>query len=128
MAEKGVFRDADELLEPLWKLLHHHRGRRQPRMPYENALALINAAKVGGADAVKFQTYKAPLIAMKDSPAYWDTAEEDTLTQLEIFSRYDAFEPSDYQALAAHCDQVGISCRLHSILRRAHAGAPCQNL
>ena len=28
--------------------------------------------KKGGADAVKFQTYKAELLASKNSPAYWD--------------------------------------------------------
>ncbi len=34
------------------------------------AKRLIDEAKEGGADAIKFQTYKAETIASKDSPAY----------------------------------------------------------
>ena len=37
------------------------------------AKELIFLAKEGGADAAKFQTYKADTIASKLSPAYWDT-------------------------------------------------------
>lgn len=74
----------------------------------EKAIQLIDAAKLGGADAVKFQTYKAPLIAMKESPAYWDTSEEHARTQFELFSRYDALGPSDYERLAAHCARQNI--------------------
>ena len=36
------------------------------------AKKLINDAAEGGANAVKFQTYKASSLASKDSPAYWD--------------------------------------------------------
>ena len=39
----------------------------------ELAKRLCDEAKEGGADAIKFQTYKADTIASKDSPAYWDT-------------------------------------------------------
>ena len=38
-----------------------------------------------GADAVKFQTYKAETIASKYSPSYWDTSEEPTTSQFELF-------------------------------------------
>jgi N-acetylneuraminate synthase len=37
----------------------------------EKALELITLAKKGGADAAKFQTYKAGKIASKHSPSYW---------------------------------------------------------
>ena len=36
------------------------------------ATKMIKLAKLGGADAIKFQYYKAETIASK-SPAYWDT-------------------------------------------------------
>ena len=36
------------------------------------AKRLICEAKEGGADAIKFQSYKAGTLASKDSPAYWD--------------------------------------------------------
>ena len=45
------------------------------------AKKMIKLAKKGGADAVKFQTYKAELLASKNSPAYWDTNKEKTKNQ-----------------------------------------------
>ena len=36
------------------------------------AKRLIDEAIEGGAQAIKFQTYKADTIASKDSPYYWD--------------------------------------------------------
>ena len=36
------------------------------------AFRLIDEAKEGGANAIKFQTYKASTIASKNSPSYWD--------------------------------------------------------
>jgi N-acetylneuraminate synthase len=38
------------------------------------AKRLIDEAAEGGADAIKFQTYKADTIASKDSPYYWESA------------------------------------------------------
>ena len=37
---------------------------------------MIKLAKRGGADAVKFQTYKAEKLASKVSPAYWSKDKE----------------------------------------------------
>ncbi len=74
----------------------------------ETAYQLIDAAKRAGADAVKFQTYKADLLAVRDSPAYWDRSKEPTATQHELFSKYDALGSADYVKLAAHCAQIGI--------------------
>jgi N-acetylneuraminate synthase len=74
----------------------------------DTAIRLINEAKQGGAHAAKFQTYRADLIAMKDSPAYWDQAEEPANSQHELFQRYDSFGPNEYAQLAAHCAKSGI--------------------
>jgi N-acetylneuraminate synthase len=65
-------------------------------------------AKHGGADAAKFQTYKAETLASKHSPAYWDTTKEATRSQYELFRKYDAFGPDEYKELAKHCASVGI--------------------
>ena len=62
----------------------------------EKAEQLINLAKEGGADAVKFQTYKAEKLASKNSPAYWDTKKEKTQSQFQLFKKYDSFEKKDY--------------------------------
>jgi sialic acid synthase SpsE len=72
------------------------------------ARTLIELAKEGGADAAKFQSYKASRIASRHSPAYWDTSKEPTRSQFELFSKYDRFGAAEYAALAEHCHKVGI--------------------
>ncbi|MBX7148103.1 N-acetylneuraminate synthase family protein [bacterium] len=74
----------------------------------EQAKRLIELTKEGGADAAKFQSYKADTLASKHSPAYWDTTKEPTLSQHQLFKKYDNFSPEDYVELAAHCRNVGI--------------------
>ena len=74
----------------------------------DQARRLIDLAKEGGADAAKFQSYKADTLASKHSPAYWDTSKEPTRSQHELFSKYDRFGPEEFLALAEHCRQVGI--------------------
>ena len=79
---------------------------------HEGSLAtaklLIESAKRGGADAAKFQTYKAGLIASKFSPSYWDTSKEPTTSQYELFTKYDSFGESEYKELAMHCKKHDI--------------------
>lgn len=72
------------------------------------AVALIAAAKEAGADAVKFQAYKADTLAAKASPIYFAEHGQPAQTQHEFFSRYDAFERADYEQLAAWCHELGI--------------------
>ena len=74
----------------------------------ERAMNLIDLAKEGGADAAKFQTYKAELLTIRNSPAYWDQSKEPTPTQYELFKKLDMFGPDDFLALADYCGQVGI--------------------
>ena len=74
----------------------------------DKAMELIESAKRAGADAAKFQTYKADTIAAVESPAYWDLSEEPTTSQHELFKRHDSFDRADYEKLAAHCKAVGI--------------------
>lgn len=82
----------------------NHGSQRKLKQPYVIAEAgvnhegsldiakrLIEEAKEGGADAIKFQTYKAKTLASKDSPAYWDTTKEPTKSQYELFSKHDKF-------------------------------------
>jgi N-acetylneuraminate synthase len=72
------------------------------------AKRLIDLAKEGGADAAKFQTYKAERIASRHSPAYWDRSKEPTESQFALFKKYDKFGPDEFAALAAHCRAVKI--------------------
>ena len=55
------------------------------------AYRLIDEAKRGGADAIKFQTYRASTIASIHSPAYWHLSKESTTNQYELFKKYDRF-------------------------------------
>jgi sialic acid synthase SpsE len=74
----------------------------------EHAKLLIDQAKQGGADAAKFQSYKAATLASKHSPSYWDTSKEPTRSQYALFQKYDGFGPEEYRKLAEHCSKVGI--------------------
>ena len=72
------------------------------------AKRLIDDAKSGGADAVKFQTYRADTIASKDSPAYWDITEEPTNSQYHLFKKHESFWKEEMQELKDYCDIVNI--------------------
>ena len=74
----------------------------------ELAKKLIDLAKEGGADAAKFQTYKAETLASKHSPAYWDLSKEPTTSQFKLFQKYDSFGPEEYRELARYCGEAGI--------------------
>jgi sialic acid synthase SpsE len=74
----------------------------------ELAKRLIDEAKEGGADAIKFQTYKADTIASVNSPSYWDLSKEPTVSQHELFKKYDKFWKKEFYQLKDYCDKVGI--------------------
>lgn len=74
----------------------------------DTAKRLIEEAKEGGADAIKFQTYKAETIASKDSPAYWDITKEPTESQYKLFKKHDKFWKKEFVELKEYCDKVGI--------------------
>ena len=74
----------------------------------KKAKDMIDQAKRGGADCVKFQTYKANLLASKNSPYYWDIKKESTKTQYELFKKYDSFNIGDYVKLALYCKKKSI--------------------
>ena len=72
------------------------------------AKKLILKAKKSGADAAKFQTYKAELITSKNSPSYWDVKKEKTKSQFKLFKKYDHFTKNHYHILYEYCKKVGI--------------------
>jgi sialic acid synthase SpsE len=74
----------------------------------KTAKRLVDEAKEGGADAVKFQSYKAETIASEDSPSYWDTKEEPTTSQYKLFKKHDSFGLDEMIKLKKHCDEIGI--------------------
>jgi len=74
----------------------------------EIAKRLIEEAAEAGANAIKFQSYKAATIASKNSPSYWDTTKETTQSQFKLFSKYDKFWKPEFEHLARVCNESGI--------------------
>lgn len=75
----------------------HHGGS------LERARKLINAAASAGADAIKFQTYKASTLVTAWAPKYWELAGDDgSESQQAYFSKRDSFGFEEYKALAEH--------------------------
>ena len=76
--------------------------------PMEAAKLMIKKAKDAGIHAVKFQTYKANTLAAKNSPSYWDTSEETTTSQFELFKKFDSFSYNEYKELSEYCNELDI--------------------
>ncbi len=74
----------------------------------KKAKKLITDAVKGGADAVKFQTYKAETLAAKKSPAYWDLTKEKTKSQYKLFKKFDKFNKEQYKKLFYFCKEKKI--------------------
>ncbi len=78
-------------------------ARKNDTTPMESAKLMITEAARGGADAVKFQSYKAEKLVSVNSPAYWDKNEEPTESQFELFKKFDHFGAKEYKELAQFC-------------------------
>ena len=72
------------------------------------AKLMVKEAKNAGIHAVKFQSYKAGTLAAKASPSYWDTSEEPTTSQYELFQKFDSFGKEEYLELKKYCDSLDI--------------------
>lgn len=76
--------------------------------PLEGAKMMVKAAAENGADAIKFQTYKAKFLAMKDSPGAWDRNDIPVETQYELFQMYDRLGEAEYKELSEYSESLGI--------------------
>lgn len=81
----------------------------------QNEISLLEAAKLmmkkaaeNGADAVKYQTYKAQNLAMEDSPGSWDRKDINVETQYELFQLYDKFGEEEYAELSRYAQEIGV--------------------
>ena len=74
----------------------------------KKAKEMISLAKKGGADAAKFQTYKANTLAKINSKAYWNLSKEKTKSQHQLFSKFDKFDKEEYEILAKYCKRINI--------------------
>ncbi len=96
-------------------------GGEQPSKPYiiaeagvnhegdiEKAKLMIKQAANAGADAIKFQIYKAESLASKYAPAYWDTTKETAQSQYRLFKKYDRFWREEFETLANYAAKFGL--------------------
>lgn len=77
--------------------------------PMDAAKLMCEEAAAAGIHAVKFQSYKAETLAAKNSPSYWDTSEEATTSQYELFKKFDSFGETEYRELSEYCKELGIA-------------------
>ncbi len=69
------------------------------------AVKMIDEAKAAGADAIKFQTYKAEDLVTKEAVAFWG---EEKISQLEYYKRLDRFGKTEYRELFRYAEKKGI--------------------
>ena len=72
------------------------------------AKEMVKSAFLGGADCVKFQTYKAESLAAEVSPSYWDLGKEPTKSQRQLFQRHECFNIDFYLPIIDLCKDLGI--------------------
>ncbi|MCB1102137.1 MAG: N-acetylneuraminate synthase family protein, partial [Kiritimatiellae bacterium] len=69
------------------------------------AYQMIDKAVEAGADAIKFQTYKAEKLVTDQAVAFWG---EEKIRQIENYRRLDRFDKRAYQDLFAYAKEKGI--------------------
>jgi N,N'-diacetyllegionaminate synthase len=72
--------------------------------------ALIREAAAAGADAIKFQSYKAGKISTKTAPRYWVEPDDPKGSQFDTFRKLDSFGPEEHRELFRYAKERGILC------------------
>jgi N,N'-diacetyllegionaminate synthase len=70
---------------------------------------LIETAGAAGADAIKFQSYKASKLSTRIAPRYWTEAADPNGTQWDTFDRLDKLSDRDFKSLLGHARHVGLT-------------------
>src|SRR3989344_8288657 len=75
----------------------------------EQGFKLIEEAAKNGADAIKFQTFKAEKLVTKNAEQWWLTEEQrQGKKQIDLYKTQDIFGFDEYKALSDHCNRFGI--------------------
>lgn len=68
----------------------------------------IREAKFSGADAIKFQTYKAENLVTRDAPIYWRVGNDKGKSQYQVFSKIHNFPVGFYKDCVKYANEIGI--------------------
>lgn len=71
----------------------------------KNAFRLIDEAAKAGADAIKFQTYKAERLTTRSAGAYGNIQIQ---SQLDYYKQFDKFDRNEYESLFEYAREKGI--------------------
>jgi N,N'-diacetyllegionaminate synthase len=71
---------------------------------------LIREAKSAGADAIKFQSYKAGKISTKTAPRYWVEPDDPDGSQYDTFKKLDRFGKEEHEALFRYAKEQELLC------------------
>jgi N,N'-diacetyllegionaminate synthase len=74
----------------------------------DTAKKMIDAACEAGADAIKFQTFKAEHLVTEDAPIFWKMPGVNT--QFEFYKSIDKFGAEEYRTLFSYAKGKGIIC------------------
>lgn len=72
------------------------------------AKLLIEEAQLCGVDAVMFHAYAVDKFISRDSPSFWNLSLEESVSQFELFNKYEKFGIGEYRKLAQFCKEMGI--------------------
>lgn len=72
--------------------------------------SLIKQAKAAGADAIKFQSYKAGKISTRTAPRYWVEPDDPDGSQYDTFAKLDSFGPEEHEALFRYAKECDLLC------------------
>jgi N-acetylneuraminate synthase len=72
----------------------------------ELAKEYVTQARIAGAHAIKFQTYRASRLAARWAPTYW--VDDAGRSQYDIFAERDRMTAEGYRRIAEHARDVGI--------------------
>ena len=70
---------------------------------------MIEEAANAGAQCIKFQTYKAGKLVVRDAPKYWYDPGERASNQYEMFAQLDRFDEPEWQRLITKAEKEGIT-------------------
>ena len=84
--------------------IHHHGSSAE-------AIRLADAAKAGGAHAIKLQHYTAALLTHREATAFWNTATrngESSLNQLALYTSHQMLDAEGMGTLQQYCKSINL--------------------